>query len=130
MLQSDALKIIERDAVIAHRWPKYTVVLDNTKNNDVDAADLKDSDYTVIYTGKNYDKAVEITNFWDERQNVHLVVNDVEKIRTEFELSKILVANDLTVPVDHALRAKFENLSTTDLINIMSIAAKNRIAAS
>lgn len=125
MLNQDAVKVIARTG-IANHWKKYAVILDNTKNRDVSAEDIRSSDYTVIHVGNNYDRAVEITNFWDERQNVHLVVNDVEKIRFENDVTNALVSNDLTIPVDHELFDGFSKLSTTDAINVMTKAAHYR----
>lgn len=124
MLSQDAVKLIGRIG-IANHWKKYSVILDNT-DRDVSAEDVRSSDYTVIHVGNNYDRAVEITNFWDERQNVHLVVNDVEKIRFEHNVVKVLTENDLTVPADHELFDGFSKLSATDVINVMTKAAHYR----
>lgn len=125
MLSQDAVKVIARTG-IANHMKKYVVILDNTVH-DVSAEDLRSGDYTVIHWGNNYDKAVDITNFWDERQNVHLAINDVEKIRFELDIVKVLAGNDLTVPADHELFSGFAKLPTGDTINVMAQAARSRL---
>jgi len=128
MLNQEALVVISKMATI-NSLRKYTVVLDNTKR-DVGPDELLSKDYTVIYNGNNYDKAVEITNFWDERQNVHLVTNDVKKIRFEKQAVATLVANNMTIPSDSEIFDQFSKIDTHSFINLMAEAAKIRVSAS
>lgn len=50
---------------------EYIVILDRSKGFPASSSNFED--YTVIYEGNNHENAVNITNFWDERMNVHLV---------------------------------------------------------